>query len=125
MNITPLTCRVAITVPSTVNVTQANATMQAVWVDNVMTALAKMFGGATAMPGMGAWVSDTAGLVKENIVQVFAFCTEAGLSSNRAAILKVAQDLCRAMRQECVAVELNGKLYFVASNNAEAIAEAA
>jgi hypothetical protein len=125
INLTPLTHRVAITVPSTVNVTDAAPTLQAQWVDTILTTLSTLFGGATALPGIGAWVSPTAGLVKENIVNVFAFCSEEGLTKARPAVMKLAMDLCVAMRQEAVAVDLDGKLYFVEAANAAALAAAA
>jgi len=117
-----LTEVVKIYVPSTSNVNQANPEAAAKFTDKVLTALAGMFGGATAQPAVGAWVSPVHGLVKENINIVYAYATPADMEANRAAVIALASNLASEMSQEAVSLELNGALYFI---QAEAEAAAA
>jgi hypothetical protein len=124
MNITPLDTKVAITVPGTSNVTEPNPELQRQWVNRVIERLSRLFGGATALPGIGGYVSDTAGLITENVWVVHAFTDAAGLKKNRPEVLALANELCAAMDQECVAVEFNGKLFFANQENAAELAAA-
>jgi hypothetical protein len=85
MNIISLSKRVAITVPSTVNVDQSGGSLQKEWVDRVLEKLSGLFGGATAIPGVGAWVSDVKGLVKEDVVIVHSFMSKGKLEEAKDA----------------------------------------
>jgi hypothetical protein len=125
MNITPLTKRVQIYVPSTIKGNIPAPERQVQWVDNALVELSKMFGGATAVDAIGAYVSPDKGLIKEKIVIVFAACTAEDMLAKRAEVLAFALSMCRNMEQECVAVEFGGDMFFVSLDNAAALRDAA
>jgi hypothetical protein len=91
----PLKSKVSIYVPSTNNVNEAvdNSTQ----VDYVMSKLSEMFGGATSAPAMGAWVSESGQLVKENVTIVYAFCTDDKLNKCIDYILQVCERIKKEM----------------------------
>ncbi|WP_044640650.1 hypothetical protein [Risungbinella massiliensis] len=101
---------VKIYVPSTINVSQPIDNTP--YVDKTLTELSNMFGGATAVDGQGAWVSDTNQLVKEKVTIVYAFTDKL----DKAAIEKVVnytKSLKTEMTQSSVSLEVNGKMYFI------------
>ena len=49
----------------------------AAYVERVARTLSACFGGATASPVRGYWVSDSGELVKESTTMVFAYCSSA------------------------------------------------
>ena len=70
--------RVAIYVPSTMNVDQT--------INNngyklrTLRQLSEMFGGATTTPAVGGWVSASGALVVEHVDIVYSFCTSEQLT---------------------------------------------
>ena len=124
MKLNPLDTKVEVYVPSTVNVDESHKGRQDKWTDEALTRLADIFGGASCIPGIGAWVSKTKGLVKEPINIVYAYTTEKTLEEKRVSVLKLAIDICREMKQEAVTVIFNGKMYFVSLTDNE-LSEAA
>lgn len=98
-------------VPSTVDVNKAVDNSAAV--SGCLSFLSGLFSGATALRASGAWVSDSAGLVVENITICYAFTNLYGLLRGRRAVLAYAKDLRDSMKQEAVSVEIDGRLYFV------------
>jgi len=111
---------VRIYVPSTTNVNQADAAAGAAFTDICLLELAKMFGGATALPTIGAWVSHFAGLVKEPINIVYAYCTEAGLKDHQADVIALASRIAIEMKQEAVSLEIDGELSFITAEHRQA-----
>ena len=105
-----LTNKVEIIVPSTVNVNEHidNSDM----VEQVLTELSLLFGGASAFDQQGGWVSDEHGLVKELSTVVYAYASDLNdtLLNN---VYDIAQSLCDIMKQEAIAVTINGTMYFV------------
>ena len=98
-------------VPSTVDVNKTVDNSAAV--SGCLSFLSGLFGGATALQASGAWVSDSAGLVLENVTICYAFTNLRGLLRGRRAVLAYAKDLRDKMSQDCVSVEIDGRLYFV------------
>ena len=98
-------------VPSTTDVN--NAINNAEKVRNTLVFLSDMFGGATATEARGAWVSNSAGLVLEDVTICYAFTTLTGKLRNRRKIMEYAARLRDEMRQEAISVEIDGRLYFV------------
>jgi hypothetical protein len=85
------------------------------WVDEVLTALGRLFRGATAYPrGRGVWRDDERGgmLLKEEPVIVFSYAAEESLTI--AALTDLYQTLSRMGRQAHqgeVGVVIDGKYY--------------
>ncbi|WP_044640651.1 hypothetical protein [Risungbinella massiliensis] len=101
---------VKIYVPSTINVDQPID--NTAYVDKTLTEFSNMFGGATAVDGTGAWVSDSNQLVKEKVTIVYSFAE----NLDSAAINKVvayAKKLKAEMTQSAISLEVDGKMYFI------------
>ncbi len=103
--------RVALYVPSTTDTDKP--TDNAAQVERVAREFCGWFGGATAQPSAGYWLSDTAGLVREAVTIVFAACTADQLREHLPDVLTLAQQIKQDMAQEAVSVELNGTLYII------------
>lgn len=109
-NATRLPHQVAITIPSTVDVDKETDT--SAWVDEALALLSRLFGGATAIEGLGGWLSQTAGLVKERIVRVYAYADDLNDEKVNEVYQFVAR-MRRELRQESVAIEVDGEMYIV------------
>lgn len=104
--------KVTLYVPSTVDVDRpldANAAESVV--TRSLHLLAGRFGGATAIRAQGAWLAEN-GLVLEGTTLVYAFSAQLTIDD-----LTTVKAFCEAlkveMRQEAIAVEVNGELLFV------------
>lgn len=82
-------------------------------VNKAATLLSECFGGATSTEALGYWVSDTAGLVKENTTMVFAYAGEDDLKKNLDKVIDFCENLKIEMSQDAVALELNGEMFFI------------
>ena len=98
-------------VPSTVSVDRPVDSSAAV--SGCLSFLSSRFGGATAIDASGAWVSESAGLVRENVTICYSFCGLRAFLRGRRAVLAYAKDLRDEMKQECVSIEIDGRLYLV------------
>jgi hypothetical protein len=105
--------QVKVYVPGTVDANTLAPERQQEWVRQSLEQLSKLFGGATAINGQGAYVSEELGLIVEPVVIVTAFCDEAGLAQHREAVIDFARQLGLDMTQESVSVEFNGTMEFV------------
>lgn len=103
--------RVALYVPSTTDTDKP--TDNAAQVERVAREFCGWFGGATAQPSTGYWISDNAGLVREAVTIVYAACTADQLRDRLPDVLTLAQQIKQDMSQEAVSVELNGALYII------------
>lgn len=105
-----LTHRVALYIPGT---TQVKREMDVAehdrWVRAAMRTLSELFGGATAMPAIGAWLAADGELVTEGVTIVYAFAREL----DTAPVFEFARRIKAALEQEAVAVEIDGTLFFV------------
>lgn len=110
-NCVKLSSQVKIYVPSTVNVDKAIDSSE--WVDKALVLLSQCFGGATSSKALGAWVTQSGKLVKEDVTLVFAFADQSKLET----CIELLYDFCLKMKielsQEAIAMELNGDLYLV------------
>lgn len=107
-----LTEKVAIYVPSTVNVNQSIDNSQ--FVSKVAIELSKLFGGATQTQAVGSWFSnDLNKLVTENVTIVYSNCNKSDLDKHLLQVVNIASQLCSDMTQECISLELNGVLHFI------------
>ena len=108
-NCIKLGSQIKIFVPSTYNVCVPMDSN--VWVDKSLNLLSACFGGATSTKALGAWISNTGDLVKENVTLVFAYAKEQDLEESIETIYDFCMDMKREMKQEAIALEVNGNLY--------------
>ena len=107
-----LTEKVAIYVPSTVNVNQTIDNSQ--YTSKVSIELSRLFGGATQTNAIGSWYSkDLNKLVTEEVTIVYSNCTKSDLDKHLLKVVDIASRLCNEMSQECISLEINGVLHFV------------
>jgi hypothetical protein len=107
--------RVSITVPGTDHGRPILHAQQDAAVNSALKAFSKWFGGATAISGRGAWISEASGeLVVEAVVVVYSYCDDSTLAANRANVLGHVERLAASLGQECVAVEWPEGMDFVA-----------
>jgi hypothetical protein len=104
--------QVKVIVPGTVYGNQPALEQQANWVRRTLEHLSELFGGATAINGQGAYVSEH-GLIVEPVVIVYSYCDDAGLAKHHGAVIEHARQLGLDMTQECVSVEIDGTMEFV------------
>lgn len=107
----PLRHRVAVYVPGTngVNTAADNAR----YVKMAAALLSDAFGGATATPAVGYWMSDSAGLVEEATTVVYAYATNTALESKLDDVIDFCDGMKTELQQEAVSLELDGNLYFI------------
>ena len=106
-----LNSKVAIYVPSTINVDETCENKKQV--DRVLTKLSLLFGGATATDAIGGWVCQSGKLVTEKIVIVYSYCKEAELIEKIDAVLDICKRIKIEMAQEAVTLEINGQVAFI------------
>lgn len=97
-------------VPSTYDVDQPIDNTP--YVNRTLEKFSGIFGGATAIDGQGAWLSDEKKLVKEKVTIVYSF----GEKLDRKTMNQVvdyAKLLKEEMKQSAVSLEVDGKLYFI------------
>lgn len=98
-------------VPGTVDVdTKVDNTCT---VEKTLQFLSGLFGGATSYNARGAWVSQSAGLVLENVCICVGFCSLAQKFKFRRAVVAYCRDLCKIMQQEAISLEIDGRLFFI------------
>ena len=99
----------SIFVPSTVNIDSQIDNTQIV--NSILAELSSEFGGASAQDVRGAWLSDTAGLVVENITRIFCY------GSDKGEMLDVFSTLAKRikveMSQDSVLIDVDNVGYLV------------
>ena len=106
-----LDSKVAIYVPSTINVSEETDNRKQVL--NVIRRLSEMFGGATASDAVGGWVSQSGEVIVEKIKIIYSYCTSKQLKEKIDNILAICEDLKNEMKQEAVTLEINGQVKFI------------
>lgn len=106
-----LDSKVSVYVPSTkdVNVPCENS----VQVKQVITELARMFGGATASRAVGGWGAASGETIIEDVTIVYSFCTSAQLREHFAEVYAICERLKQEMQQEAITLEINGQVKFI------------
>ena len=107
----PLRHRVAVYVPGTngVNTAADNAS----YVKTAAATLSNLFGGATATPAIGYWMSDAAGLVEEKTTVVYSYAAGEDLERGLDTVINFCADMRGDLRQEAISLEIDGSLYFI------------
>lgn len=103
----PLRHRVAIYVPGTngVNTAADNAR----YVRMAAALLSDAFGGATATPAVGYWMSESAGLVAEATTVVYAYATNTALDD----VIDFCDGMKTELHQEAIALAIDDSMYFI------------
>lgn len=107
----PLRHRVAVYVPGTngVNAAADNAR----YVKMAAATLSNLFGGATATPAIGYWMSDAAGLVEEKTTIVYAYAAGADLERGLDVVIDFCADMRGDLRQEAISLAIDDSMYFI------------
>ena len=108
-----LKSKVTVYIPATVDVDKEINNTE--YVNRAATLLSECFGGATSTDALGYWVSNTSGLVKEHTTMVFAYAGEEDLKKNLDHVIDFCEMLKDEMKQEAIAMELNGEMFFIQS----------
>ena len=103
-----LSHKVAAYIPATININEQIDNTK--YVEKMATIMSETFGGATATPASGFWMSDTAGLVKERTTIVFAYAESL---DNIDPVVEYLLTLKKELHQDAMALELDGKMYFL------------
>lgn len=106
-----LDCKVAIYVPSTVNVNETVSNEKQVM--EITKRLSVLFGGATASDAVGGWMANDGQTVIEKIKIVYSYCTSEQLKDNIDTILEICENLKKEMSQEAITLEINGQVKFI------------
>jgi len=75
--------------------------------------LAETFGGATTSKALGVWVTSSGQLVKENVDVCFSFASQDQLDKNIETIYGYCLKMKIELKQEAIALEVNGELYLI------------
>lgn len=107
-----LSGKVTVYVPNTMGPTEEIQGENA-FIDKMAKALSEYFGGATSTAGIGYWVSNEHGLIKEKSTMIFAYCTTEQLEKHIEDVVTLCEELKADMHQEAIALEINGEMYFI------------
>ena len=110
-NLFKLSSRVTVYIPSTTDVNKDVDTSS--YIDECASLLSELFGGATSTPALGYWLSQSAGLIKEKSTMVFAYCSDNDLASGIDELVNFCEKIKTELKQEAVALEINGEMYFI------------
>lgn len=107
----PLRHRVAIYVPGTNGVN--TAADNAHYVKMAAATLSNLFGGATATPAIGYWMSDAAGLVEEKTTIVYAYAAGEDLERGLDVVIDFCADMRAELQQEAISLAIDDSMYFI------------
>ena len=110
-NLIPYSHKITVYIPSTDGV--KTETNNEKWVTACATLLSNCFGGATSTKATGYWVSDSEGLVKEHPTLVFAFADNENFEKKIDLIIDFCYNMKKELKQEAIATEIDGKMYFI------------
>ena len=110
-NLFKLSSKITVYVPATININEQTDNTK--HVDSMASLFSECFGGSTSSAALGYWTSPSAGLVKEKTTIVFAYCTESDLQNNVEKVIDACQTLKDELKQDAIALEINGEMYFI------------
>ena len=110
-NLFKLSSKVTVYVPATININEQIDNTK--YVDKIAALLSECFGGSTSSQALGYWTSPLQGLVKENTTIVFAYCNEKDLQNNIEKVIDACTELKTELKQDAIALEINGEMYFI------------
>lgn len=110
-NCIKLSSSVKIYVPSTINVSEYKESDE--WINKTLDLLSHEFGGATCSDALGAWITNKGELIKESITLIFSYCKQLELEKSINKIYDFCLNMKVKLKQESIALEVNGELYLV------------
>ena len=113
-NRTRLQHRVAVYVPSTVDIDKTANTEK--WVDMAASGLVNLYGGATVTEGVGYWFSDEKqAMIREQVKIVYAYSDDLqGMDGEKInQVLSFCEHMKEALKQEAISLEIDNELYFI------------
>ena len=110
-NMFKLSSKVTVYIPSTTDINKQID--NSIYINDCASLLSECFGGATSTPALGYWMSNTAGLVKENTTMIFAYASEKDLQAKIEKIIDFCENLKAELKQDAIALEINGEMYFI------------
>lgn len=110
---TKLNHKVTIYIPSTIDGNKPARREQRKQTKKAMREFSAMFGGATKTAAVGAWISETKGLITERQNLVYSYTDCDTLKSNVDKVKALAERLRQEMKQECVSLEIDNELQFI------------
>ncbi len=110
-NIFKLSRKITLYIPATKNVDEEIDNNE--YVEKAAKLFSLLFGGSTSTPALGYWLSAEKGLVKERTTLVFAYASEKDLKEKIDQVIDWCENLKRVLRQESIALEVNGEMYFI------------
>ena len=110
-NMFKLSSKVTVYIPSTTDINKQIDNTE--YINQCASLLSECFGGATSTPALGYWMSNTAGLVKENTTMIFAYASEKDLQAKIEKIIDFCENLKAELKQDAIALEINGEMYFI------------
>ena len=92
-----------------------NAVAQDTWVNQALTLLSDICGGATAMPPIrGAWLNAASGnLILEEPVLVYTYIDPDEFERRLAEVVQLVQEIGKQTRQGQMAIEFNQTFYLI------------
>ena len=108
-DLTNLFHKVGIYVPGTYGYQEHETAPHVTAIENK---LIDLFGGCTTIAGRGGWDANINGVIREQTTIVYAFFPVLTDEIDEE-IHSIAEALRNSLMQQCVAVELDGRLYFV------------
>lgn len=98
-------------IPSTTDINKS--TDNSKYITGALQLFSRLFGDSTGYDAKGSWISDTAGLVIENVKIVESYATKKQVSDGLESVIKYALKIKRELHQEAISLEYDNKLYFV------------
>lgn len=102
---------IKIYIPSTIDIDKTVDTSK--HITEGLNLFSSLFGGATKYDAVGAWSSQTRGLVTENIIVIESYATKEQAVAGLDGVVKFAGKLKTELRQEAISLEYDNKLYFI------------
>lgn len=98
-------------IPSTINVNERTNSKK--YITQALKTFSTLFGGATSYKAIGAWVSNSQGLVTENVTIVESYASADQVENGLQTVLELANTIKHDLSQEAVSLEYDNKLYFI------------
>lgn len=102
---------IKIYIPSTIEVDKTIDNTK--YINQALELFGNSFGGATSYDAIGAWVSQSKGLVTEGVKIVESYATRESIEDHLAGVIEFASRLKTELAQEAISLEYDNKLYFI------------
>lgn len=106
---------VKIYIPATYNATiPMPSIIRRHFINKVQSELVMIFGGTTRYNAVGAWYSeDKKRVITEKQTIIISTCNDEQYQENANKVIAIAEYLKKAMKQECITIELDNVMQFI------------